>query len=194
VTAPVGDATIAGVPLDVALGLPLDLPGLLSELRSARDYSESLVAALDPDQIAWRPHVDSSAIGWHLGHQSFVAHVMLRNLTAAEPSIDPALDRLFDSATPEPARGDLPPLAELLGYRRAVARSTETTIGRIVAGEVGAPEQLSIVAAGLLRAVVNHEYQHDAWIAEVRAGLTDAPAPVPVSNRLTLIEGYWVLT
>lgn len=33
---------------------------------------------------------------------------MVRNLTAAEPSIDPELERLMDTVTPEPDRGDLP--------------------------------------------------------------------------------------
>ena len=165
---------------------------LVAELALARQYSEALVEALDPDQIAWRPHDDSSAIGWHLGHQAVVAHFMIRNLTAAEPSFDPALDAVFDSATPEPDRGSLPPFDELLAYRHAIAASTDRTIGRIIAGDVGAPEQLTIVATGLLRAVIIHEYQHDTWIREVRDTLTDVPAPSPTSTDLVDVEGYWM--
>jgi hypothetical protein len=171
----------------------LTLPDLVVELASARRYSERLIEGLRPDQVVWRPHRDSSAIGWHLGHQAAVAHFMLRNLTAAEPSHDSGLDTLFDSATPEPARGSLPSMERLHEYRTAIAASTDRTIGRIVDGDVGAPEQLAIVASGLLRAVVNHEYQHATWIAEVRATLIDAPPPTPESDNLVAIEGYWML-
>ena len=100
---------------------------------------------------------------------------------------------MFDSATPEPARGDLPALDAIIGYRNAIAASTHRVIGRIDAGDVGAPSQLRAVAEVLLRAVVNHEYQHDTWIAEVRAGLTDDPAPAPASQQLIDVDGYWML-
>ncbi len=168
----------------------LTLTDLLAELSIARHHSLALITDLDADQIAWRPHDDSSAIGWHLGHQAAVEHYMVRNLTAAQPSFDLALDRLFDSATPERDRGSLPAVDGLLAYRTAIASSTERTIGRIIAGDVGAPAQLRIVAAGLLRALTIHEYQHATWIAEVRAGLTDAPTPTPDSTDLIEIDGY----
>jgi hypothetical protein len=58
--------------------------------------------------VTWPPKENSSAIGWHLGHQAHVAHFMIRNLTAAEPSPDPELDALMDSAQPERFRGALP--------------------------------------------------------------------------------------
>ena len=47
---------------------------------------------------------------------------------------------------------------------------------------------------GLMRAVIHHEYQHATWIREVRDTFTDVPAPTPGSERLGLIEGYYVLT
>lgn len=171
----------------------LDLTELRRELTLARRHSESLIEPLDPEQVTWRPHRDSSAIGWHLGHQAAVAHYLVRNLTAADPSVDPSLDALFDSATPEPARGELPPLDELLAYRHEIAARVDATIGRIVDGDVGAPAQLAQVAAIVVRALVNHEYQHAAWIAEVRAGLTDVPAPTPHPTNLVEIDGYWLL-
>ena len=172
----------------------MTLNDLLVEYELARTYSHDLIADLDPDQIAWRPHDDSSAIGWHLGHQAAVNHFMLRNLTAAEPSLDPALDTLFDSATPEPDRGALPSLDEILAYRRSIGERTSATIGRIISGDVGAPLQLTVIADGILRAVVNHEYQHDAWVLEVRETLTEEPAPLPRSTRLDSVEGYWILS
>ncbi len=171
----------------------VDLAPLLTEYDAARMHSLALVADLDPDQIAWRPHDDSSSIAWHLGHQAFVNHVMVRNLTAAEPMIDAAMDAVFDSATPEPARGSLPPLDELLAYRRTIAERTHATMERIASGDVGAPVQLSYIAEGLLRAVINHEYQHDTWVSEVRAGFVSSPAPAPSSVAVVDLEGYWFL-
>jgi hypothetical protein len=171
----------------------MTLDELLDEYRLAQSYCTALVDALTADQIRWRPHERSSAIGWHLGHQAAVAHYLARNLTAAEPSIDPLLDRLFDSATPETARGELPALDRLLAYRDEAATRVETTVTRIAAGEIGAPDQLPMIAAVMMRAVVNHEYQHGLWIREVRDTLTEIPAPEPRSSRLIVVDGYHVL-
>src|SRR5206468_11147991 len=77
-----------------------EVEALLREYDRARAYTDELWKDLSPDEVTWRPHENSSAIGWHLGHQAHVAHFMIRNLTAAEPSPDPALDGLMDSALP----------------------------------------------------------------------------------------------
>ena len=62
-------------------------------------------------------------------------------------------------------------------------------------GAVGAPEQLLVVAAGVVRALVNHEYQHYQWIAEVRGrDLGRAVPEAPTSPNLTVLDGYTVLT
>jgi hypothetical protein len=136
----------------------------------------------------------SSAIGWHLGRQAHVAHFMIRNLTAAEPSPDPAMDALMDSAQPEKFRGALPTVKRLTAFRDTVAERVHARIGGIAAGKVGAPAQLAIVATHLLTALVNHEYQHDQWISEVRAGdLGHALPPDPESDRLSRVDGYLVL-
>ncbi|MEV8293112.1 DinB family protein [Streptomyces rochei] len=90
-----------------------DLTALLREYDRARAYTDDLWKDLSPDEVTWRPHEDSSAIGWHLGHQAHVAHFMIRNLTAAEPSPDPELDGLMDSANPEKFRGALPTVERL---------------------------------------------------------------------------------
>jgi hypothetical protein len=141
-------------------------------------------------RIAWRPESESSAIGWHLGHQPAVAHYMLRNLIAAEPSIDADIDALMDSATPERHRGDLPSLERIRVYRSAVA----ARIGQIDQRAVGAPNQLRLIASTLLIAIVNHEYQHSKWIGELRAGAFgfDVP-PLPSSPRLSIVDDYVVL-
>lgn len=174
---------------------PASLRDLLAELARAHAYTEDLQVGLTPEQIAWRPHERSSGIGWHLGHQAAVAHFMLRNLTAAEPRIDPAVEALMDSATPEPDRGDLPPLARIREVRSLVAERIHHGITRIDEGAVGAPNQLRLIASTLLVALVNHEYQHSKWIGEVRAeafGL-ELP-PLPESPRLSLVDGYLVLS
>ena len=169
------------------------LADLIEEHRLAQAYSTSLVADLGAEQIAWRPNENSSAIGWHLGHQGAVNHYMVRNLTAAEVTFDEAFDKIFDSATPEPYRGELPSLDEIVGYRQAIADSTAAVIARIGNGDVGAPTQLERVAQRLMCSVIDHEYQHAKWIEEVRNSLVDTAAPKPPSSRLVAVDGYWMI-
>ncbi len=168
----------------------LTLDNLLAEYDRSLRYTSDLVADLTPDQIAWRPHAESSAIGWHLGHQAAVAHYMVRNLTAAEPGIDAELDQLMDSATPEAER-ELPDVSRILDYRAAVAERVRFRIGAIEEGNVGAPAQLRVIAQGLLVAVINHEYQHSKWIGEVRSDQHGKDLPDdPDSSWLSLLDGY----
>ena len=170
------------------------LAELLVEYDRAREYTRDLWIDLSEDEVRWRPHERSSAIGWHLGHQPAVAHFMVRNLTAAEASLDAELDALMDAATGEPDRGELPGLSRIVEYRDAVADRVRFRVGAIDDGAVGAPGQLRVVARTLLVALVNHEYQHDKWIGEVReqAHGRDLP-PEPTSPFLTVIDGYVTL-
>ena len=115
-----------------------DVEALLREYDRARGYTDELWKDLTPDEVTWRPHENSSAIGWHLGHQAHVAHFMIRNLTAAEPSPDPALDGLMDSALPEQFRGGLPTVRRLSAFRDTVAERVHARIGGIAAGKVSA--------------------------------------------------------
>ena len=171
-----------------------DLSDLLREFDRATAYTDDLWSDLTSDEVHWRPHENSSAIGWHLGHQAAVCHYMVRNLTAAEPPLDAELDRLMDSATPEPDRGSLPGVDRLRSYREQSAERLHVRIGAIAAGEVGAPAQLSRIASGLVIAVTNHEYQHSQWIAEVRERDLGHPLPDrPTSDLLTELDGYLVL-
>ncbi len=171
-----------------------ELGDLLREYDRALAYTDELIGGLTPDEVHWRPNEESSAIGWHLGHQAAVAHFMVRNLTAAEPSPDPDLDPVMDSATPERQRGDLPPVDRIVAYRDAVADRVRFRIGNIAAGDVGAPAQLAVVAANLMTAIIDHEYQHDQWIGEVRMNdLGHALPDRPASPLLTEIDGYLIL-
>ena len=167
---------------------------LLAEYDRALHYTDSLWVDLTDEEIRWRPDEESSAIGWHLGHQAAVCHYLVRNLTAAETSPDGELDQLMDSATPERQRGELPDRDRLARYRTEVADRLRFRMGRIVSGDVGAPDQLTVIAATLLRAVINHEYQHSKWIGEVRveAHGRDLPPP-PRSELLTELDGYWLV-
>jgi hypothetical protein len=63
----------------------VNLDDLRTEYDTARRHTHRIVEGLDDTEVLWRPHPDSSAIGWHLGHVAAVNHFMLRNLTAAEP-------------------------------------------------------------------------------------------------------------
>jgi DinB superfamily len=47
-----------------------DVEALLREYDRARAYTDELWKDLSPDEVTWRPHENSSAIGWHLGHQA----------------------------------------------------------------------------------------------------------------------------
>ncbi len=172
-----------------------EIPDLLAEFDRATAYTDSLWADLTVDEVHWRPNEHSSAIGWHLGHQAAVAHYMVRNLTAAEPPLDAELDRLMDSATPEPERGVLPDLDRLHSYRTRTAERLHVRMGDIASGAVGAPHQLAHIAVGLIIAVTNHEYQHSQWIGEVRSqdlgrSLPDRPA----SDLLGEVDGYLMIT
>ena len=168
---------------------------LLGEYDRALAYTDSLWRDLPEDEVRWRPHTGFSPIGWHLGHQTAVAHFMLRNLLAAEASLDPELEPVMDSANPEPDRGAVPGCDRIASYREAVAERVRARVGDIEAGRVGAPDQLRVVGGNLLVALVNHEYQHDQWIAEVRSRDLGHRLPDrPRSGRLTEIDGYTVLS
>lgn len=171
-----------------------DLHDLLAEYDRALRYTDLLWRDLSADEVYWRPIPESSAIGWHLGHQAAVAHYMLRNLTAAQPSPDPELDALMDSATPERDRGALPSLDQLDRYRTQVAECIRVGVAEIDKGHVGAPHQLRHIATTMLTATVNHEYQHSMWIGEVRRDQLGHPLPEPpVSDLLVELDGYTVL-
>jgi DinB superfamily len=187
-------ATIVRNGANPEVAMTIAVSDLLTEYDRARAYTDELWRDLSAEEVRWRPHRQASGIGWHLGHQAAVAHFMIRNLTAAEPSPDPPLDAVMDSATPEPARDALPDLGRLADYRDAVADRLHVRIGAILAGQVGAPRQLTMIARTLLVTVINHEYQHDQWIAEVRHSDLgrDLPDP-PQSDRLTRLDGYLIL-
>jgi DinB superfamily len=170
------------------------LAELMDEYDRARAYTDTLWQDLTDEEVRWRPGPDFSPIGWHLGHQPAVAHFMVRNLIAAEPSPDPGLELIMDSANPEADRGDLPTLDRIVRFRAAVAGRVHLRLGEVDEGRAGATNQLRVVGHVVLVALINHEYQHDQWISEVRQrDLGRALPPRPTSERLTEIDGYPVI-
>jgi hypothetical protein len=100
----------------------------------------------------------------------------------------------MDSANPEQFRGALPTVDRLTEFRRVVAERVHARVGAIAAGQVGAPQQMTVIATQLLTALVNHEYQHDQWIGEVRAEQLGHTLPSdPVSSSVCRLDGYLVL-
>ncbi len=171
----------------------MDLVTLRDEYDLARSYTQSLYEDLPESDVQWRPEPKSSAIAWHLGHQAAVNHFLLRNLFDAEPSIEPRFDALFDAANPEENRGDLPPLADIVAYRDAVAACTHARLEQLLNGQHAAPSQASHTLRTLLINLINHEYQHDCWIGEMRQTRGyPVPASVP-SQRARPVDGYWML-
>ncbi len=171
----------------------MDLDMLREEYDLARGYTRRLYEDMPESQVLWRPEVNSSGIGWHLGHQGAVNHYMIRNLLDAEVSLNTAFDTLFDSANPEANRGDLPPLAEIVAYRDTIAERTHVRIESIRKGERSASAQLAHVLGPILLGMIHHEYQHDCWIGEMRESLGHGVPPPVLSKRVMSVDGYWVL-
>ena len=172
----------------------MDLETLREEYNLARHYTRTLYEDLPEADAQWRPKPKSSAIAWHLGHQAAVNHFLLRNLFDAEPSIKPHFDAMFDAANPEENRGDLPPVADITAYREAVAARTRARIAEVLDARPAAPAQRAQALRTILINLINHEYQHDCWIGEMRhtRGYS-TPGGVP-SQRAQLVDGYWMLS
>ena len=171
----------------------MDLNTLRNEYVLARRYTQSLYEDLSEADIQWRPTPTSSAIGWHLGHQAAVNHYMIRNLLDAEPSLNPQFDTLFDSANPEANRGELPVLTEIIDYRDTIARRTLAHIEALQSGSRSASQQLAQAIVPILASVINHEYQHDCWVREMRTTLGHDKPDTVFSDQVRQLDGYWVL-
>jgi DinB family protein len=173
----------------------MDLETMRDEYTLARQYTLSLYDDLDESTVMWRPSYQGSSIGWHLGHEAAVNHYVLRNWVNRDGSIDHAFDRIFDAATDEIGRTFLPPLGEIVAYREIVAARTIQRIDEILSGDCRAPDQMRRIGMTMLAGLINHEYQHDCWVAEVRQTLGHGTPPAPLSSNPCLIEcdGYWVM-
>ena len=171
----------------------MNLVMLRDEYDLARRYTQSLYADLPEAAVHWRPAPQSSGIGWHLGHQAAVNHFFMRNVLAAEPSLNPQFDALFDAVKPEEQRGTLPPLHAILTYREAIARHTHAHIEAVLAGTRPAAQQATYTLGALLVSLINHEYQHDCWVRQMRGLLGRETPDVGFSRHVRQVDGYWML-
>ena len=172
----------------------MDLAILREEYGMALQFTRHLYEDLAEADVLWRPKEKSSAIAWHLGHQAAVNHFLLRNLFDAEPSIKPRYDTLFDAANPEENRGELPSLADIVAYRQAVAARTHARVEELLHASHPAPAQRTQAMQTILINLINHEYQHDCWIGEMRQTLGySAPMTIP-SQRARSVDGFWMLS
>jgi len=171
----------------------MNLEMLRDEYDQARRYTHSLYADLSEADVQWRPEPKSSGIGWHLGHQAAINHFLLRNLLAAESSLNPQFDALFDASTPEELRGQLPSLSAIVAYREEVARRTHAHMHTLLGGTRPAAQQGMHAMGPLLVSLINHEYQHDCWVRQVRALLGHNTPDRVFSRRVRQMDGYWVL-
>jgi hypothetical protein len=88
----------------------------------------------------------------------------------------------------------LPTIERLTAFRTKVAERVHARMTDIASGRVAAPAQPAIVATHLLTALVDHEYRHDQWIGEVRAGALGHPLPPdPDTAQVSRVDGYLVL-
>ncbi len=141
----------------------MNLAMLRDEHDLARHSTHSLYADLPEADVYWRPALQSSGIGWHRGHQAAVNQVLVRNVLAAEPSLNPQFEVLFDAVTLEEQRGTLPPLHALLTYREAIARRTHAHLEALLGGTRPAAQQATYALGPLLVSLMNHAYQHACW-------------------------------
>ena len=175
----------------------MDLNILRDEYDLARRYTHSLYEDLSEADVQWRPVPKSSSIAWHLGHQAAAAHALVRNFIEAEASLNPRFDVLFDAANPQENRGDLPPLAEIVTYRGAVTQRLHVHFAALLEGgrpaAHAATQQLGRIIVPIVLALINHEYQHDCWIREMRVQLGHAQPDEVFSSRAQQVDGYWGL-
>ena len=136
----------------------LTLSELLVEYDRAVAWTDSLWTDLSPAQVAWRPEPDSSAIGWHLGHQAAVAHHP-RFVISPWPSRAPTRTSTGSWIRPLPNRIEVisPTSTESPGTGRRSPIGFDSESVRSTTAAVGAPAQLRLIAGTLLTVVVNHE-------------------------------------
>jgi hypothetical protein len=168
---------------------------LLAEYARALAYTDSLRSDLTPDEVRWRPNELSSPIGWHLGHQATIAHFIMRNMGGVtEPSPAPDIEPMMDSTSPVLLRGQLPDLDRLIRLRTTVADRVQTRIATIAGGTGPGAAPMRSIGAALLISMINHEYHHDQWIAQVRSkGLGHELPDPPASEFLSAQDHFLVI-
>ncbi len=139
---------------------------LLERLGTVRRRSESLVAALEPEDLCLQGMADASPPKWHLGHTNwfFETFLLIPHLSGYEPA-DSRWGYLFNSyydaigaRHPRPERGLLtrPPLREVMAWRRRVDAGLDALLTQLASQPaVSAEALLELIELGL-----QHEQQH----------------------------------
>ena len=148
-----------------ASSAPHSSNALTTRIRGVRALSETLAAALTPEDCCAQSMPDASPTKWHLAHSSWFFETFLLAASARYRRFDPSFDYLFNSyyeavgaRHPRSARGLLtrPSLADAMSYRRHV---TEHILELVEArhGELG--DMAPVLELGL-----QHEQQHQELI------------------------------
>ena len=133
---------------------------LLDLYLQLRRHTETLVAPLNPEDMAVQSMPDASPVKWHLAHTTwFFETFLLSAILPAYCQFDPSFGYLFNSyyealgpRQPRPQRGLLtrPTVSKVLAYRRHVDTHMRTLLKSALSAETEA----------LLRLGLAHEEQH----------------------------------
>ena len=132
--------------------------------REVREFTDWIVAPLEPEDCVIQSMPEASPTRWHLAHTTWFFETFLLAQAASDyQPVAPEYEYLFNSyyntvgeQFPRPLRGMLsrPTVAEVCDYRRVVERRLRRLLDS--SGEGGlSPEQLAVLELGL-----QHEQQH----------------------------------
>ncbi|HSJ47379.1 MAG TPA: DinB family protein, partial [Gammaproteobacteria bacterium] len=97
-------------------------PETIRELERVQELLHTLIEDLDEDSYRRQFHPDLSALGWHLGHCTYVECYWLHEVVRGDDSITRPLRELYvPPLTPKPERGErIPSPADLLDWSRSL--------------------------------------------------------------------------
>jgi len=137
-----------------------DAATLVDHYLRVRRHTETLIAPLNPEDMAVQSMPDASPVKWHLAHTTWFFETFLLSASlSGYREFDPSFGYLFNSyyealgpRQPRPQRGLLtrPMVSKVLAYRRHVDAHMNTLL----------KSGLSAETAALLRLGLAHEEQH----------------------------------
>ena len=103
---------------------------LLGELRLARELVTALAEPLDDDGYRRQFHPELSALGWHLGHCTYIETYWLQEVILQDTTHTAPVRQLYIAGqTPKPARGELLPARPvLLQWAQALQTLNDTLL------------------------------------------------------------------
>lgn len=149
----------------MTVGATADGDALAARLRSVRERTIELLAAVPEPYLTRRVHDFYSPIGWHFGHIGRTEEYWTCHKGCGRPLLDDALSFLFADLpeNPKDARVNLPSRAEIVRYLHETRLRSETALRE---ADLGSPDR--ILAQGFAwDFAVQHECQHQETIAEM---------------------------